>query len=261
MIQSVPIPMRKRAKRQKSKIQRQRTALLYTFSLPQTLPRWIIASTSLHILRRLPMNESQADPNQDPIPPAEDPVDEYLMQRLHGGDHSAATAIYVRYADKLLGLARRQTPADLRMRFDPEDVVQSVFRTFFRRAAQGAYAVPAGDDLWKLFLVISLNKIRRLGEFHRSGKRNVSRSSELTDPMSPKGEPLAEDSMRILEMTIVEILAESPDHVQQMVRLRIEGCEVAEIATRTGRSKRSVERVLQNFRESLARQFEPTEGE
>jgi hypothetical protein len=36
-----------------------------------------------------------------------------------------------------------------------------------------------------------------------------------------------------------------------MIRLRIEGCEVAEIATRTSRSKRSVERVLQQFRQLL----------
>jgi DNA-directed RNA polymerase specialized sigma24 family protein len=36
-----------------------------------------------------------------------------------------------------------------------------------------------------------------------------------------------------------------------MIRLRVEGFEVAEIATRTSRSKRSVERVLQQFRALL----------
>lgn len=202
------------------------------------------------------MSESQPDASEPSDFLGDEVLDELLMQRLHSGDHSAATAIYVRYADKLLGLARRQTPNDLRTRFDPEDVVQSVFRTFFRRASQGAYAVPAGDDLWKLFLVISLNKIRRLGEFHRSQKRNVSRTAPLSAPVAQNSEPLAEDSMRILELTIHEILADSPEHVQQMVRFRIEGCEVAEIASRTGRSKRSVERVLQNFRESLSQQFD-----
>ena len=199
------------------------------------------------------MSSSPRDAESDEVPLSLELVDEHLMQRLHGGDHAAATAIYVRYADKLLGVARRHTPADLRTRFDPEDVVQSVFRTFFRRASQGAYSVPEGDDLWKLFLVIALNKIRRLGEFHRSGKRNVSRTSSLTEPVSQASDPLAGDSMQILEMTINEILAGSPEHIQQMLRLRMEGCEVAEIATRTGRSKRSVERVLQNFRASLAK--------
>lgn len=132
--------------------------------------------------------------------------------------------------------------------------MQSVFRTFFRRAAQGSYSVPAGEDLWKLFLVIALNKVRRLGEFHRAEKRSVGQTSVLGEPaLHPELE--AEDSMRILNLTIDEILADSPDHVRQMVRLRIDGCEVAEIATQTGRSKRTVERVLQAFRESLAKQL------
>jgi RNA polymerase sigma-70 factor (ECF subfamily) len=182
-------------------------------------------------------------------------ADEQLMQQLHAGDQQAATEIYVRYADKLLGVARRNTAEDLRTRFDPEDVVQSVFRTFFRRAAQGAYAVPAGDDLWKLFLVIALNKIRRLGEFHRANKRSVGQTSGLNEPLVTDQGAGEEDSLRILHLTIDEILAGSPPHVHQMVKLRIDGCEVAEIAERVGRSKRSVERVLQSFRETLARQL------
>ena len=123
-----------------------------------------------------------------------DIADEQLLQQLHAGDQQAATAIYVRYADKLLGVARRHTAEDLRMRFDPEDVVQSVFRTFFRRAAQGAYVVPAGDDLWKLFLVIALNKVRRLGEFHRANKRSVGQTSLLNDPLVEQGKQV-EDSL------------------------------------------------------------------
>jgi RNA polymerase sigma-70 factor (ECF subfamily) len=182
-------------------------------------------------------------------------LDEQLLQRLQGGDCEAATALYLRYADKLLGVARRHTPTDLRSRFDPDDVVQSVFRTFFRRASQGAYSVPEGDDLWKLFLVIALNKIRRLGEFHRSQKRDVGSTSVLTTPVAQQEAPLADDSMRILEMTIEELLAGRPEHVRQMVRLRIEGCDVAEITARTGRSKRSVERALQSFRAMLANQL------
>jgi DNA-directed RNA polymerase specialized sigma24 family protein len=42
-----------------------------------------------------------------------------------------------------------------------------------------------------------------------------------------------------------------------MVLLRIEGYEVAEIADRTARSRRSVERVLQEFRRRLAAELSP----
>jgi RNA polymerase sigma-70 factor, ECF subfamily len=183
--------------------------------------------------------------------PADDDLDHHLMERLHEGDRDAATLIYVRYAERLLSVARRNTPADLRTRFDPEDVVQSVFRTFFRRAASGAYAVPEGEELWKLFLVIALNKIRRLGTFHRADKRDVTRTGGLDAPALEHEAPLAEESLRLLEMAIEEILERCPQHARQMVRLRIEGCDVAEIAGRTSRSKRSVERVLQSFRALL----------
>jgi RNA polymerase sigma-70 factor (ECF subfamily) len=182
-------------------------------------------------------------------PLGDDCLDRLLLERLHHGDHDAATAIYVRYADRLLGLARRRTPADLRTRFDPEDVVQSVFRTFFRRATGGAYAVPEGEELWKLLLVITLNKIRRLGNFHRSAKRDVGKTAGLAAPGSDTEG--GDESLHLLELTIDELLVRCPEHARDMIRLRIEGCDVAEIAGRTSRSKRSVERVLQQFRQLL----------
>ena len=111
--------------------------------------------------------------------------------------------------------------------------------------------MPEGEELWKLFLVIALNKIRRLGTFHRADKRDVTRTSAMDSPAVAMEKPLAEESMHLLEMSIEEILEQCPTHAQQMVRLRIEGCDVAEIAARTARSKRSVERVLQNFRAVL----------
>lgn len=177
------------------------------------------------------------------------PLDHHLLEQLHQGDHDAATAIYRRYAERLLRVAERNTPNDLRPRLDPEDVVQSVFRTFFRRATDGAYLLPEGEELWRLLLVIALNKIRRLGLYHRATKRSVSSTSSL--PNEAEEPRASEDSARILDMTIDELLAQSPEHARTMIRLRIEGREVAEIAARTQRSKRSVERALQQFRQLL----------
>lgn len=185
--------------------------------------------------------------------------DQELLARLQEGNQEAATAIYARYADRLLHLAERHTGADLRIRFDPEDVVQSVFRTFFRRAANGAYSVPEGAELWKLFLVIALNKIRRLGAYHRTVKRDIVKTESLLEVSAGKSEPMSEDSFRVLQLTIDEMLAQSPEHVRTMVKLRIEGRDVAEIAELTSRSKRSVERALQTFRALLARELTDVE--
>jgi DNA-directed RNA polymerase specialized sigma24 family protein len=52
-------------------------------------------------------------------------------------------------------------------------------------------------------------------------------------------------------MVIGEVLDNLPDVQQRMIVRRIEGCQVEEIAAETGRSKRTVERVLQDFRQRL----------
>jgi RNA polymerase sigma-70 factor, ECF subfamily len=181
-----------------------------------------------------------------------DESDQTLLNRFRSGESDAATAIYLRYAKRLQLLARAQLGGDLSVRLDPEDVVQSVFRTFFRRAAEGHYQLPEGDELWKLFLVISLNKIRTLGQYHRAAKRNVEQTAALEriETFVEGSDPDAE-AYRVLRMTIDDLLGGLPEIQRRMVVLRIEGQNVGEIADRTKRSKRSVERLLQDFRQRL----------
>jgi RNA polymerase sigma-70 factor (ECF subfamily) len=196
--------------------------------------------------------------HEDDLPsqPARDagPSDRSLLRQYRGGDQEAAAQIYERYAYRLRALARAKCSSDLASRLDVEDIVQSVFGSFFRGASRGYYEVPAGEELWKLFLVIALNKIRAKGAFHRAAKRDV----RLTAP--PEGadyslEMLAgddESARTFLQLAIDEALGHLPPQHKQMVLLRIEGYEVAEISRLTGRSKRTVERILQESRKQLA---------
>jgi RNA polymerase sigma-70 factor, ECF subfamily len=181
--------------------------------------------------------------------------DHSLLRRIRDGEQDAATALYLRYAQRIEALAKAKTSAVLSARIDAEDVVQSVFRTFFRRAFEGHYEVPDGDELWKLLLVISLNKIRTLASFHRAAKRNVAATMTLEQFDFVAGSKVRsdEEALRILEMIIDETLVDLPPAQRDMVRLRIEGHAVSEIAGKTQRSKRSVERVLQQFRSRLGR--------
>jgi RNA polymerase sigma-70 factor (ECF subfamily) len=177
--------------------------------------------------------------------------DRLLLARLRGGEVDAATELYLRYADRLLRLARRQTAADLAARFDPEDVVQSVFRTFFRRFSAGAYDVPEGSELWKLLLVISLNKLRKLGQHHRAAKRDARRTVGGEDVTQLLGNDET-GAVAHLRLTIQELLESFDATTCRIIELRMEGREVQEIADSINRSKRTVERVLQNFRRRMA---------
>ena len=183
-----------------------------------------------------------------------DRSDAELLKSFQDGKREAADEIYSRYAHRILRLAQKRTQP-LSSRVDAEDVVQSVFRTFFRRASTGCYALPDGDELWKLFLIISLNKIRKKVEYHKAAKRDLSITQTIGtyDPMGPS------TPSDWLQLTINELVGELPHEHQGVVRDRIQGFEVSEIAQRNHLSLRTTERVLQAFRKRLQRELESCE--
>ncbi len=177
-------------------------------------------------------------------------ADDELLSRCRAGQDDAATALYLRYAHRLQSLAEKQTDKKMAVRVDPEGVVQSVFRTFFRRVTDGQYNVSDGEDLWNLLLVISLNKLRSRATRHRAAKRDVAKTLPLDESQHTRSSH-ENEALIILRMTVEEILGGLPEIEREIVRLRIEGFEVNEIAEKTKRAKRSVERILQNFRKKL----------
>jgi len=182
-----------------------------------------------------------------------DSSDHSLLKRYVVGEQDAATELYLRYSDRLQAWASSQTSSALSTRFDEEDVIQSVFRTFFRRVSEGLYDVPPGDELWQLLLVIALNKVRKLATFHRAQKRDIrkSRDADLLD-ISGQLRTRDETSLKVLEMVIEELLTGRTPTQQSIVRLRIDGHQINDISQQTQQSKRTVERVLRDFRLQLS---------
>lgn len=189
-----------------------------------------------------------SDETSDLSPPSSDHV---LLNRFRAGDQDAALQLYFRYANRLLRLTTKETAEDVGSRFDPEDIVQSVFRTFFRRVASGQYEAPEGDELWKLLLVMALNKLRSRSSFHRAGKRDV-RKTQTIEVNDSKFDPAShEEAKNVLRLSIDEIIQQQTESHRDVIRLRIDGHNVKEIADRLRKSKRTVERVLQSFRNEL----------
>ncbi|MFO1062776.1 MAG: sigma-70 family RNA polymerase sigma factor [Pirellulales bacterium] len=195
------------------------------------------------------MNEPQPIPGASGLEPGKS--DESLLRRFRCGQDDAATELYRRYAERLLRLAELRTGQDLAARVQPEDIVQSVFRTFFRRANEGEYEVPDGETLWKLLMVMALNKIRSVADYHRAGKRDVRR----TEGLEWQNDQASDESIDVLRMTIADLTSSLPEAHQEMIRLRMEGYTVDEIASKLERSKRTTERVLQAFRSELLEQL------
>jgi RNA polymerase sigma-70 factor, ECF subfamily len=188
--------------------------------------------------------------------PAEGAADDRaLLDQLRDGNDEAATRLYAKYAERLRALARDRTSDALARRLDADDVVQSVFRVFFDGASRGLYDVPAGAEIWKLLVVIALNKIRAAAVYHQAAKRDVRATAELAG-LTADQEPTRPDHRRELELVVQETLARLPAAERAVLELRLHGYEVGEIAERRGCSKRTVERALQQARERLRQYFD-----
>src|SRR5271163_4177723 len=111
-----------------------------------------------------------ATPNQPPAPPKRrfvnrmnEPRDERsddLVARWRAGDQRAATELFHRYASRLILFVRSRLSGRIARRLDPEDVVQSAYRSFFGGTRDGRYVPHRGGDLWQLLVVITLHKLQ-----------------------------------------------------------------------------------------------------
>lgn len=96
-----------------------------------------------------------------------------LLARWQAGDQAAAEAIYQRYAQRLCALAEKDIGERLARRVGPEDIVQSVFRTFFRRSGDGQFAIDHSGARWRLLVRITANKVLRHAEREGAARRDV----------------------------------------------------------------------------------------
>jgi RNA polymerase sigma factor (sigma-70 family) len=177
------------------------------------------------------------------------------MERFRSGDARAAEEIFARYAQRLTCLAEQQLSRKLVARFDGADVVQSVFRTFFRRSAAGEFQIDGSDELWRLLVQITVQKARAYGRQHTAGVRDVAAEAPagalfLTEAVAR--EPGPEEATALLDQ--IEVLLRGlPALYRDLLRLRLEGHSVSDTAERLGVSRRTVHRGLHLLQQRLAR--------
>lgn len=96
------------------------------------------------------------------------------LVRVAKGDQNAARELFDRYAERLIGLAATKLNAKLRRKEDPEDVVQSVLKSFFHRHAAGQYDLTRDGSLWHLLAAITVRKCANRGRRFSAGIRNAA---------------------------------------------------------------------------------------
>jgi RNA polymerase sigma-70 factor (ECF subfamily) len=181
------------------------------------------------------------------------------MARLRAGDERAAWEVFQRYAGRLLARAHVQLDARLRHKVDPEDVVQSVYKSFFQRYAEGRFQLESWNSLWSLLVVITLRKCANQAQHHQRDCRAIDRER----PPAPAGdsglgweavdpEPTPEEVVTLTE-TLQNLLAELEPPERQIIELSLQGYTAGEIKEQLGRSERTVRRVRERFQHKLQR--------
>jgi RNA polymerase sigma-70 factor, ECF subfamily len=204
------------------------------------------------------------------------PLEESLFSGLRRGSSWAEEELCRRFWPRVCQLVEREMDRRLRRREDPEDVAQTVFRTFFGRAQHGDFQCAHTGALWCLLQQIARRKILKRAEHHGAKKRDVRREQEpvlhrefdeaeasfLWDVVE---KALARDNrpeprILLLEMcgyTLPEICEKamaglkSPD--PEIFDMWLEGYTWAEIAEKVGYTQSTVRHKIDRICERLRR--------
>jgi RNA polymerase sigma factor (sigma-70 family) len=175
----------------------------------------------------------------------------HLLEQLAAGESRAAGAIYERYVERLIALARQRLSQKLTARLDPEDVVQSAYRSFFARAQQGDFVLQRSGDLWRLLASIAIHKLKRQVEHHSSLKRSVNRekATELAT-LGAAREPTADEVCQTIEL-LERFMASRNVIERRVIEMRLQGEPTDAIAREIGRTERTVRRILESLRNEM----------
>jgi RNA polymerase sigma-70 factor (ECF subfamily) len=181
-----------------------------------------------------------------------------LLDRWRGGDQQAAEALFQRYVQRLIAVARSRLSTKLSRRIDAEDVIQSAYRSFFLGVRDGRYLFERGGDLWRLLVAITLHKLQHQVEVHTAGKRSIKRERPIdsgdvlagidTERLTREPSPL--EAAAVID-ELERIMRDLEPLYRRMVELRLQGHSLEEIAADTKRSERTVRRVFERIKEEL----------
>jgi RNA polymerase sigma-70 factor (ECF subfamily) len=183
-----------------------------------------------------------------------------LEERLRNGDQGAATEVFRRFANRLIALAGKELDSRIQRKEDPEDVVQSVYRSFFTRHRNGQFDLANWDSLWSLLTVITVRKCRNRARHYGAERRKISGEIDVAsweDSAAGFGEAIDREptplEATILAETVEEMMRGLKPDERQIIELSLQEYTIREISARLGRAERTVQRVRDHIKKRLQR--------
>jgi RNA polymerase sigma-70 factor (ECF subfamily) len=169
----------------------------------------------------------------------------------------SSRALFELFTQRLIALARSHLHIRLQRKVDPEDVVQSAYKSFFLRYGEEVLASQKLDDLWSLLSLITLRKCADRVRHYTTGRRNLAREagSATADDAETWREAIdrepTPEQAAVLAETVEQMLAGLAPPERPIVELSLQGFTTREVSERLGRAERSVRRVRERVRERL----------
>lgn len=181
-----------------------------------------------------------------------------MMNRLRDGDNQAAAQLFHSYHQRLRALAHKRLAPGIRQKVDADDVLQSVFKSFFHRHGLGQFQLEDWDSLWTLLTLITIRKCSSRVQYFLAASRSVQReTSAAGDESSTNWQPIADeptpDEAAQLTETIEQVMRGMAKWECDILTLSLQGYSIEEIAPQVGRAQRTVERVRGRIKQRLLR--------
>jgi RNA polymerase sigma-70 factor (ECF subfamily) len=182
-----------------------------------------------------------------------------LMVHLRDGRNDAAAQLFQRFANRLIVLARKQLDPKILQKVDPEDVMQSVFRSFLARNAAGQLGeFNTWDNLWAILVVMTRRKCGRRTDYFHAARRDVRREAPPNSTEDENGsdvgivdeEPTPHEAA-VLAETVELLLSDLQGRQREILTLSLQGYTPVEISERLKCTERTVYRVLDRVKEWL----------
>ncbi|MFK7736007.1 MAG: sigma-70 family RNA polymerase sigma factor [Pirellulaceae bacterium] len=193
----------------------------------------------------------------------------HWIEQVKQGDSAAANDLWHHYFDRLVRIVRQRIYGRNRAVSDEEDVVVSVFESFYRAAEKGRFPDLADrDDLWKLLLRMASRKVidnrrhakrqRRGGEVETFSLDQSQGESESEQRMLAEAigdEPTPEMALCLQESVEKLFSHLGGGQLQELAVAKLEGYTNAELAKRFQCSERTIERRLHLIREKCRQEL------
>ena len=138
-------------------------------------------------------------------------------------------------------------------------MLQSVYKSFFLRHAQGQFEFRGWEGLWSLLTVITVRKCGRWKRLFHTGRRDIREEANLDAGPDDSSviqvfseEPSPAEAVVLSEL-VEEIMCDLGQRDGDILLLALQGHTPAEISEQLGRPSRTVYRVLERIKRAPPR--------